>query len=169
MRRFLLLPLAAVILAAMLVLPASPARVASAAPATAQTHTHVQVFDKTRFLLHLGAAAFLVHYTYKKYKEGKIGRFHIFTDLKVAAALLIAYHELKKAYDVAENSSSKTLQLLIKPMKELGNGLSAAIDKVKHGDTSDLDSLNSAQSTLQSVASKNGFNIKDTAPSGFSG
>ena len=63
--------------------------------------------DKTRFVAHMAVAAFLVHYIYKKYKQGKLGRSHIFTDLKAAAAAFLAYHEIKKAYDLGLTKPTK--------------------------------------------------------------
>src|SRR5690242_21080147 len=103
--------------------PAAAGRV-SAAPERSQvaavhTQAHAAAFDKTRFVAHLAVSAFLIHYIYKKYKEGKLGRFHIFTDLKAAAAALIAYHELKVAYGIAKGSNSKTLQALVAPINAL--------------------------------------------------
>ena len=85
----------------------------SAAPAgshaaAVHTHSHPAVFNRTKFVLHLAVAAFLIHYIYKKYKEHKLGRFHIFTDIKAAAAGLIAYHELKVAYGIAKSSNRST-------------------------------------------------------------
>src|SRR5579871_6239323 len=87
--------------------PAHAGRV-SAAPAQSRiVAVHIQapaaVFDKTRFVAHLAVAAFLIHYVYKKYKQGKLGVTHIFTDLKAAAAALIAYHEMKVAYSIAQS------------------------------------------------------------------
>jgi hypothetical protein len=130
--------------------------------------SHAAAFDKTRFVLHLAVAAFLIHYIYKKYKEGKLGRFHIFTDLKAAAAALIAYHEMHVAYDIAKSSNSATLHALIAPINLVLNGVNTAISKLKHGDTSSLTSLQNQEGTFATVAAKYGFGFKDKAPSGFS-
>jgi hypothetical protein len=146
----------------------------SAAPqhshaAVMHTQSHAAAFDKTRFVAHLAVSAFLIHYIYKKYKEHKLGRFHIFTDLKAAAAALIAYHELKVAYGIAKTSKSKTLQALVAPIAALGNATSTLASKVKSGNTSEIPAANSLTSLLSSTASKNGFGFKDQQPSGFSG
>lgn len=134
------------------------------------TPSHSAAFNRTKFVLHLAVAAFLIHYIYKKYKEHKLGRFHIFTDLKAAAAALIAYHELKAAYTDAKTSNSATLHALISPINLLLTAVNTAVSKLKTGDTSSLTSLNSQESTFASVASKYGFGFKDKAPSsGFSG
>jgi hypothetical protein len=137
--------------------------------AAIHTHSHAAAFDKTRFVAHLAVAAFLVHYIYKKYKEGKLGRTHIFTDIKAALAALLAYHEMKKAYDIAKTSNSKTLQVLIAPMTKLTGTLSAMASKLKHGDTSQISTANSEEGSLQSTAGQNGYAYKDQQPSGFGG
>ena len=137
--------------------------------AAVHSHSPAAAFDKTRFVAHLAVAAYLVHYIYKKYKEGKLGRFHIFTDIKAALAALLAYHELKVDYDIAKNSKSKTLQALVSPISKLGATLSAMGSKLKHGDTSQISTANSQESSLQSTSSQNGFSYKDQQPSGFSG
>jgi len=137
--------------------------------AVVHTQSHAAAFDKTRFVAHLAVAAFLVHYIYKKYKEHKLGRFHIFTDLKAAAAALIAYHELKVAYGIAKGSKSKTLQALVAPISMLGGTIGAMASKLKHGDTSQVSTANDQESALSSTSSKNGFAYKDQQPSGFGG
>jgi hypothetical protein len=146
----------------------------SAAPdrshaAAVHQNSPAAAFDKTRFVAHLAVAAWLVHYIYKKYKQGKLGRTHIFTDIKAAAAALIAYHEIKKAYDIAKSSNSKTLQALVKPIGALTGTLNTMQSKLKHGDTSQISTANSQESTLSSTASSNGFAYKDQQPSGFGG
>ena len=137
--------------------------------ATVHTRAHTAAFDKTRFLAHLAVAAFLVHYIYKKYKQGKLGRTHIFTDIKAAVAALFAYHEMKKSYQIAQTSNSKTLQALVSPMNKLTATLSAMSSKLKHGDTSQISTANSQENLLQSTAGKNGYAYKDQAPAGGAG
>ncbi len=170
MRRVLTIVLLLVAFSVAVVLPAGtqPAAAAPRVSAPAQV-AHTAAFDKTRFLIHLGVAAFLVHYIYKKYKEGKLSHFHFFTDVKAAAAALIAYHELKVDYNIAKSSHSKTLHFLIAPIGALDSAVNSAKSKLSHGDTSGLNSLESQQGSLQSLASKHGFSFKDVAPSGFSG
>ncbi len=156
------------------VLSPTVAREASAATqhnqvAAVHTQAHAAAFDKTRFLAHLAVAAFLVHYIYKKYKAGSLGRTHIFTSIKAAVAALLAYHEMKKAYDIAKGSNSKTLQAVVAPINALTGTLSSMSSKLKHGDTSQVSTANSQQATLQSTAGKNGYSYQDQQPSGFSG
>jgi hypothetical protein len=137
--------------------------------AAVHTQSHAAAFDKTRFLAHLAVAAFLVHYVYKKYKAGKLGRTHLITDVKAAAAALLAYHEMKTAYGIAKSSNSKTLRAVIAPISALTGTLSAMSSKLKHGDTSQISTANSQESSLQSTAGKNGYSYKDQQPSGFAG
>lgn len=167
---------ALVLISSLLVGVLSPAAAGqvSAAPqrshaAAIHSHSHAAAFDKTRFLAHLAVAAWLVHYIYKKYKQGKLGRTHIFTDIKAAAAALLAYHEMKKAYDIAKTSNSKTLQALIAPMNALTNTLNTMASKLKHGDTSQISTANSQENLLQSTAGKNGYTYQDQAPAGGAG
>jgi hypothetical protein len=166
-----------VLIAALLVGVVSPnlAGQVSAAPAgshaaAVHTQSHPAAFDKTKFVLHLAVAAFLIHYIYNKYKQHKLGRLHIFTDIKAAAAALIAYHELRVAYDLANKSNSKTLHVLVAPINALLTAINSTISKLKHGDTSSVSSLNGSEGGFATLAAKNGFGFKDTAPSsGFSG
>src|SRR5579871_4670909 len=127
--------------------PAEAAPVGSHA-AAAHVQAHPAAFNRTKFVLHLGVAAFLIHYVYKKYKQGKLGRTHIFTDLKAAAALLFAYHELHAAYNDAQPSNSKTLHALASPINALLSAISSARSKLTHGDTSQISALNTDQGTL---------------------
>ncbi len=39
-------------------------------PVASATNTHPALFDKTRFLLHAGAAFFIIHHEYGRYKQG---------------------------------------------------------------------------------------------------
>ena len=112
-----------ILISALLIGAFSPNLAARVSAATAGSHaaavhtqSHAAAFDKTKFVLHLAVAAFLIHYIYKKYTQHKLGRTHIFTDIKAAAAGLVAYHELKVAYDTAKKSNSATLHALIAPI-----------------------------------------------------
>lgn len=159
----------AVVLAAVLAtgVVASPL----AAPAHAATHTsagavhsHPAAFDKTRFLAHLGAAYFAFHHwVWKPYRDGKLRGFHIVTIGKAALALAFAYHEVKKSYQIAQGSNSKTLQALIRPMNSLAGTFSAMSAKVKarRFSGSDMDRLNSQANGFQSLAKSHGFGFQD--------
>ncbi len=139
-------------------------------PHSTSLHTNAppRAFDKTRFLAHLAVAAFLIHYTYKKYQQGLLTRQHMGTLIKAAVALGVAYHEMKAAYGIAQGSNSRTLKLLISPINGLASSFSALSTKLRHGDTSGLSAANSQENALQSVAGHTGYGFKDQAPSGFS-
>lgn len=163
-KRILILALVVSLLMSV-VLPKFATNVAAAPQVhSQQTASHTQTFDKTRFLLHLGAAYFaLHHWVYKPFTQHKLGRFHIFNDVKAALALLFAYHEIKVAYGIAKGSKSKTLQLIIAPMNALGSAFSALASKVRHGDTSGVSAVASQAGSFHGLAGKKGFNIVDHA------
>lgn len=135
--------------------------------AAVHVQSHPAVFDKTRFVLHLAVAAFLIHYIYKKYKEGKLSHFHFITDIKAGAAALLAYHELHVAYNIAKGSKSKTLHVLVSPINAIVNGLHAAASKLTHGDTSGVTALNGQVGSFANLAKREGYAFKDVAPAGF--
>jgi hypothetical protein len=81
-----------------------------------------------------------------------------------AAALLIAVHEARKAYSIAQNSNSKTLHALAAPFASLAATIDAIRGKFGRGQGSpaDLAQLNSAAGGINSTASSDGFGaIKD--------
>jgi hypothetical protein len=140
----------------------------SAAPAV-QSHTqaHPALFDKTRFVIHLGLAYFAFHhFVYNPYKAGsfKSGASHrTVSILKAGAALLVTYHELKVAYDIAKGSSSGVLRTLSKPMTGLIATANRVANKLKGGQYNDAE----VKSTIDSAnafsrqATHNGISIKD--------
>ncbi len=137
----------------------------AAAPAQSQTAR----FDKTRFLAHLAASAFLVHYVYSKYKRGMLGRHHLVPTVKAAVAAALAYHELKTAYDVAKTSNSRILRLIVFPLSALTGTVNSMSGKLRQGDTSLVAVANSRENVLQSAAAKVGYGFKDARPSSFAG
>jgi hypothetical protein len=81
-----------------------------------------------------------------------------------AAALLIAVHEARKAYSIAQNSNSKTLHALAAPFASLAATIDAIRGKFARGQGSaaDLAQLNSAAGGINSTAGSDGFGtIKD--------
>lgn len=152
-----------VLLGALLTAVFAPALAGNARAAT-HARTHAAAFDKTRFLLHLGFAYFAFHHwVWKPYKAHKLGRLHLVTTIKAGLALLFAYHEVKVAYGIAKGSKSKTLQLIIAPMNKLGDAFHAVGNKLKKGDVSnsDLNSLNTQATGLQTLSGSNGYPITD--------
>lgn len=163
-----------VLIGALLVGITAPAATGSAQAASVTNHaaaihtnSHVSAFDKTRFVAHLAFAAWLVHYIYKKYKQGKLGRTHLFTDAKAALAALLALHEMQKAYSIAKTSNSATLQLLIKPINVLIAAVNNEYTKLKHLDTSGVSAANTAENSLQTTASHTQYAYKDQQQAGY--
>jgi len=134
-------------------------------------HTHPALFDKTRFLAHAGAAFFIIHHEYGRYKQGYFatGSSGRVRHLAVAAvALVLAVHEAKVAYGIAKTSNSKTLQALASPFESLSTTMDSIRGKFAkgQGSASDFQRLNNATTSINSTASSNGVGaIKDvTAP-----
>lgn len=139
----------------------------SPAPVASAPHTHPALFDKTRFLLHAGAAFFIIHHEYGRYKQGYFaaGSSGRIRHLAVAAvALVLAVHEAKVAYGIAKGSNSKTLQLIATPFASLATTMDTIRGKFAkgQGSASDFQSLNNAVTSINSTASSNGLGaIKD--------
>jgi hypothetical protein len=141
--------------------------VAGQAYASNHVQSHPALFDKTRFLLHMGLAYFAFHhFVYAKWKAGafKSGASHRTLNIaKAAIAVLFTYHELKKAYDIAKGSHSATLHALIAPINAVLKGFNSAYSKLKNGQFSDaiVSGLSTTTGTLSGTASKAGYAIKD--------
>jgi len=185
MRRTLL----ALILSAMMVIGIAGPSQASALPAPSATTTaqqgitasaitmpavhsasHAALFDKTRFLVHMGAALYVFHhFVYARYKSGGFasgasGRTGNF--VKAALALVFTYHELKVSYDIANKSSSGVLHAVVSPLNALLGKVSNVHDQLKGNklDASAMDDLNSSTSSLTSTAKSSGLAINEVAP-----
>jgi hypothetical protein len=153
--------------------PAFGGNANAAAPAITHNRAHPAFLDKTRFLLHAGAAYFAFHHwIYKPYKahafaSGAPGRTKAI--IKAGIAALFAVHELKVAYGIANGSHSATLHALVSPINKLIALLQAAGSKFKSNPSAYSDAtvngLNSSAGLLGTAASKAGYGIKDvTAP-----
>lgn len=128
---------------------------------------HAAFFDKTRFLLHTGAAFFAFHhFVYKRYKEGGFasgaqGRTGNF--IKAGIALLFSYHELKVAYGIANKSNSNLLHALVSPINALLGRFDHARANLTKGNynPSDITGLNDSVNNLGRQSSSNGYKITD--------
>ena len=179
MRRTIL----ALILSAMLVvgiagpsnasaLPAASAHTAAGIITLPAVHTasHPALFDKSRFLLHMGFAYYAFHhFVYARYKSGGFasgasGRTGNF--VKAALALVFTYHELKVSYDIANKSSSGVLHAVVSPLNALLGKVNNVHDQLKGNklDASAMDDLNSSTSSLTSTAKSSGLAINEVAP-----
>jgi hypothetical protein len=136
-------------------------------PAAGVAPARAALFDKTRFLLHMGAAFYAFpHFVWARYKnggfasgaKGRTGNF-----VKAGIALLFAYHEVKVAYGIANSSHSATLHALVSPLNKLQSLFNTEATKLKSGNfnSSDITNLNSAVTNLGSQAGSNGYTIKD--------
>lgn len=137
------------------------------APVASVTQTHGAVFDKTRFVLHVGAAYYAFHhFIYLRFKsggfqsgaKGRIGNF-----VKAGIAGLFALHEIKVALDIANKSNSSILHTLVSPLNKLGAGFSGLTGKLQNhtATSSDFNSVNSSANSFQSMAGSNGVGIND--------
>ena len=142
---------------------------APAAPVAGVAHAHVALFDRTRFLLHVGAAYYAFHHwVWLPYKNGGFAKStpgHVKNIVKAALALAFAYHEITVAVKIANSSNSKTLKLLVTPLNALGSKFSDIGAKLKGGTYNPIDVLNlgKAADAVSSTASGAGVAIKDVA------
>lgn len=159
--------LAGIFLTALLVgLFTTSAPGAQAAPVSRPT---APLFDKTRFLLHMGAAFYAFHhwiyapYRAHSFDKGASGRTKAL--VKAGIAALFAAHEVHVAYGIAQNSNSKTLKLLVAPINKLGNTFASAGTAFKSGQFSStaVNSMNGSVNFIGSTAAKGGYGIKDVA------
>src|ERR671935_963442 len=169
--KFVMLGLLAVLLLAV-VSPSFAGRTSAAvpaAPAATSSQTRAAFLDKTRFLAHAGVGFYAFHhFVWARYKNGGFSASdpHRKSNIvKAAIALLFAYHEFKVAYRIANNSNSKTLQLLVAPLNKLGSSVNAVATKLKGGQYSDTDieSLNDNITSFGKLAGSDGYTIKDKA------
>jgi hypothetical protein len=161
------------LLAALLLAVAAPwcagrtSAAAPAAPVATSAQTHAAFADKIRFLAHAGIAFFIIHHEYRRYKQGyfSAGDPHRVRHLVVAAAaLLIAVHEARKAYDIAQKSHSKTLHALASPFASLATTIDGIRGKFAKGQGSaaDLATLNNTAGAVDSTSISDGVgDIKD--------
>jgi hypothetical protein len=128
------------------------------------------MFDKTRFVIHLGVAYFAFHHwVLKPFNEGAFTtgspQSRIVPIAKGGAALIFAYHEVKVADRIAKKSNSPLLQKLEGALTGLETQFSTVGAKLKggHFDPADITSLSSATDALKGNAASSGVNIKDVS------
>jgi hypothetical protein len=108
---------------------------ANAASVSSRTPAHTQILDKSRFVLHVGAAYYAFHhFVYDRFRHKVVqsdgtttyenqfatGYPHRTANLvKAAVAILFTVHELKVAYQIANTSHSGTLHALVTPINAL--------------------------------------------------
>lgn len=125
-----------------------------AAPVAGPAQSQPAFFDKTRFVLHMGFAYFAFHHwVYKPFKAGEFasGTSHRLIHLgKAALAILFTLHELKKSYQIANDSHSATLHALVAPLNAL-----VALAHKEH------DKLKGCESGTQSSYDTNSYDVND--------
>lgn len=134
---------------------------------TAPTNTALALFDKTRFVLHLGAAYFAFHHwDLKPFQDGKFaagapGR--TANLVKGGLALAFAAHEIVVARKVAANSKSPLLQKLDGQLNSLSTEMSTLGGRLKGGkfNPAELQALNTDTQNFSSAAASAGQTIKD--------
>ncbi len=150
------------------------------APVAAQVHSNPSnpaLFDKTRFLVHIGLAYFAVYhfvispYQNHAFSSGASGR--TFAFVKAGAAALFAYHEVAVAYRIANASSSTTLHALIAPLNAFGTSLGAIGTKLHgnngaNGSEQDASNLNTSLNSFDSSLNGQGLSTGDlSSPVGY--
>ena len=122
-------------------------------------------FAKSKFVLHVGLAAGTFHrYIYKPFKAGTFksgahGRVRAI--LKGGVTALFDAHEIKKA--VEDVKANPTLcKVLITPLTSLESAFGGLKSKLTHGDTSGLEDVNSAISSVESASSGGGAAITES-------
>ena len=133
----------------------------------APTNTALALFDKTRFVLHLGAAYFAFHHwDLKPFQDGKFaagapGR--TANLVKGGLALAFAAHEIVVARKVAANSKSPLLQKLDGQLNSLSTEMSTLGGRLKGGkfNPAELQALNTDTQNFSTDAASAGQTIKD--------
>lgn len=121
-------------------------------------------FAKTKFVLHSGLGFGAFHrYLYKPYRNGNFksgadGRFTAF--VKGGLAALFVKREVRLA--VEDVKANPTLcKALAAPMAKIGNTVKSALDKLKNGDSSGIDDVNSTITSVENTAKSNGVEIQE--------
>ncbi|HZU11252.1 MAG TPA: hypothetical protein VFB58_00285 [Chloroflexota bacterium] len=144
---------------------ASAASIPRAHAAVVMDHPHF--LDKTRFLLHTGAAFYAFHHwVIRVWQQGgfkKGAKHRVSNIIKAGIATLFAAHELQVAYNIAKKSNSKTLHAIIAPVQKLLSIAQRAGSSLRHGNynASDVQTMSHDVSSLASTAASAGIPIRD--------
>jgi hypothetical protein len=147
-------------------LPADPAQSSSdSAPFDASCPTsNTTAFAKTKFVAHAGAGfGAFHHWIYKPYRDGKFakgahGRIRAF--VKGGLAALFVKREVRLALNDAK-ANPTLCKAIAAPLANIGNSISGAYDKLKGGDSSGIDSVNSNISSVENSSNAQGDSIKE--------
>ncbi|MFP5019314.1 hypothetical protein [Pseudonocardia phyllosphaerae] len=138
---------------------------ADAAPINEQCPTeNTKSFAKTKFVLHSGLAFGAFHrWIYKPYKAGtfqKGAKGRVTAFIKGGLAALFIKREIRLASeDVKANPTlCKTISA---PLAKVGNKAKDSLTKLKSGDTSEVEDLNSSIGAVKGGSAKQGAEIKE--------
>jgi hypothetical protein len=126
-------------------------------PATATTS-----FAKTKFVLHAGLAFGAFHrYLWKPYRAGTFGKGasgRVTAFVKGGLAALFVKREVRLASE--DVKADPTLcRAIAAPLASIGNDVQGAVDRLKGGDASGLDRVDSSITSAESASSKGGAPI----------
>ncbi|HEV7207601.1 MAG TPA: hypothetical protein VGN54_02550 [Mycobacteriales bacterium] len=145
--------------------PGANAGSATNAAASCPT-SNTTAFAKTKFVLHAGLAFGAFHrYLYKPFRAGSFssgahGRIAAF--VKAGLAALFIKREVRLAS--ADVQANPTLcRDIATPLRAIGDTVSGAVDKLKGGDPSALQTANSTISAVESSSSAHAATITEAA------
>lgn len=146
--------------------PADPPQsAADAAPVDATCPaTPATSFARTKFLLHAGLAFGAFHrYLWKPYRAGTFGKGaggRLTAFVKGGLAALFVKREVRLASE--DVRADPTLcHAVAAPLASIGNGVQGAVDRLKGGDASGLNGVDSAITSAENGASEGGAPIAE--------
>lgn len=145
---------------------AAPSNSASAGTAAvACQSTNTVTFAKTKFVLHTAEGFGAFHrYLYKPFKAGSFTSGGLKTKVvafaKAGVAALFIKRQVRLATEDVKGNPTLCRAIAV-PLTNLGNTISDAISKLKHGDPSGLEQANSTISGIEGTARKEGTAITE--------
>lgn len=147
-------------------IPADPTGTAADAQAedTSCPTSNTKAFAKTRFVAHTGLAFGTFHrWMYKPmkagtFKKGAKGRITAF--VKGGLAALFIKREVRLALEDAK-ANPTLCKTISAPLGKLGDTVQSAFDKLKSGDSSGVDGLNTLISQTEDTSKKDGVTITE--------
>jgi hypothetical protein len=123
-----------------------------------------------KFIFHAGLAfGAFHHFIFAPFKDGKFMRGSLFSKIKTYAGATLAgaftYHETKLALEDAKQN--KALSVLVAPLTALVPLFDSIVAKIKgrNLDTSSIDSVESAITSIEERAKSAGSTVAETIPS----
>jgi hypothetical protein len=146
--------------------PADPSSSASDATPVDATcpATPTTSFAKTKFALHAGLAFGAFHrYLWKPYRAGTFGKGasgRVTAFVKAGLAALFVKREVRLA-DEDVKADPTLCHAIAAPLASIGNDVQGAVDRVRGGDGSGIDGIDSAISSTESAAGRDGAPITE--------